>query len=126
MKKHAAVAVAVTLLVCLASPIFAGGNEDDLKVIKRAVKGGSDSGSEKSARWFKVLVVDKKSGTEVLKLSLPIVIVRCLARSSKDRHVRMEGCDVDFAAALKELEELSPMTLLEIVDDEAIIKVWLE
>jgi hypothetical protein len=126
MKKHAAMAVAAALLICLASPVLAGGNEDDLKVIKRAVRGGPGDGPGKSVKWLKVLITDRKSGSETVKITLPISIAKIIARCTKDKHIHTCQGDVDIAAALKDLEELSPMTLLEIVDDDAIIKVWLE
>jgi len=126
MKKTAAIAAAVAVFICLAAPAFAGGEEDDLKVIKRAVKGGPDCAPGKSVKWFKVLVTDNRSGTEVVKLSLPIIIVRYLAHASKNGHMHTDRCDIDIAAALRELEELSPLTLLEIVDDDSTVKIWLE
>jgi len=126
MKKTAAIAAAVAVLICLVAPAFAGGEEDDLKVIKRAVKGAPEGTSGKSMKWFKVLITDNTSGTEVFKVTLPIIIVRYLARGSKDRHMHTDRCDIDIAAALRDLEELSPLTLLEIVDDESTIKIWLE
>jgi hypothetical protein len=38
----------------------------------------------------------------------------------------MDKADIDIAAALKDLREMSPMTLVEIVDDDAKVKIWLE
>ena len=126
MKKLAAIAAAAALLICLASPVLAGGNEDDLKVIKRAVKGGPDDGPGKSVKWFKVLITDRRSGSDTVRITLPISIAKILANCTKDKHLHTCKADVDIAAALRDLEDLSPMTLLEIVDDEATIKVWLE
>lgn len=126
MKKYAAWAAAVAVVVCLAAPVLAGRNEDDLKVIKRAVRGDSSCEPGRPAKWLKVLVIDHKSGTETLKLTLPISLAKLLADCDKDRHVHLDKADVDIASALKDLEELGPMTLLEIVDDETTIKIWLE
>lgn len=126
MKKYAAWAAAVAVMVCLAAPVLAGGNEDDLKVIKRAVRGDSSCEPGRPAKWLKVLVIDNKTGAETLKLTLPISLAKLLANCDKDRHVHMDKADVDIASALKDLEELGPMTLLEIVDDETTIKIWLE
>src|SRR4030042_1002761 len=111
--------------VYLAARCFAAGNEDDLKVIKKAVRGDSACEPGRAAKWFKVLVIDNKSGTETLKLTLPISLAKLLAACGKDKHVHMDKADVDIAAALKDLEELSPMTLLEIVAAEAPHTSWL-
>jgi hypothetical protein len=126
MKKYAAWAAAVAVMACLAAPVLAGGNEDDLKVIKRAVRGDSACEPGRPAKWLKVLVIDNKTGAETLKLTLPISLAKLLANCDKDRHVHMDKADVDIASALKDLEELGPMTLLEILDDETTIKIWLE
>jgi hypothetical protein len=67
-----------------------------------------------------------ESGTEVVKLTLPISLAKLLANCEKHRHVHTDKRDVNIAAALKDLKELRPMTLLEIVDDEATVKIWLE
>lgn len=126
MRKYAALAATLTFIVSLAAPVFAAGNEDDLKVIKRVVKGDQGGEPGRTAKWFKVLVTDNKSGKDIVKITLPISIARLLAHCRKDRHMHMDRADVDIAAALKDLEELSPMNLLEIVDEETTIKIWLE
>jgi len=126
MKKYAALAAAMAVIVYLAAPVFAAGNEDDLKVIKKAVRGDSACEPGRAAKWFKVLVIDNKSGTETLKLTLPISLAKLLAACGKDKHVHMDRVDVNVEAALKDLEELAPMTLLEIIDEETTIKIWLE
>ena len=126
MKKYAAIAAAVAVLIYLAAPVFAGGHEDDLKVIKKAVKGGHPGEPGRAVKWFKVLIIDNKTGTEIVKVSLPISMAKLLAHCAKDKHMHTDKADIDIAAALRDLEELSPMTLLEIVDDDATVKIWLE
>jgi len=126
MKRYAALAAAIAVFVCLAAPVFADGHEDDLKVIKRAVKGASAREPGRAVRWFKVLVVDNRSGTETVKITLPISVARLLAHCGKGKHACTERADIDIAAALKDLDELSPLTLLEIVDHDATVKIWLE
>ena len=126
MKRYAALAVALVVLVYLAAPVLAGGHEDDLKVIKKAVKGGHAYEPGKAVKWFKILITDNKSRTDIVKVTLPISMAKLLAHCAKDKHLHMDKADIDIAAALKDLEEMSPMTLLEIVDDGATVKIWLE
>jgi hypothetical protein len=126
MKRYTALAAALAIFVYLAVPVFAGGNEDDLKVIKRAVKGGHACEPGRAVKWLKILIIDHKSGTETVKITLPISMAKLLAHCARDKHVRTDKADIDIAAALKDLEDLSPLTLLEIVDDDATIKIWLE
>jgi len=126
MKRYAALAAALVVLVYLAAPVLAGGHEDDLKVIKKAVKGGHAYEPGKAVKWFKILITDNKSRTDIVKVTLPISMAKLLAHCAKDKHLHMDKADIDIAAALKDLEEMSPMTLLEIVDDGATVKIWLE
>jgi len=126
MRRYAALVAAVVVFSYLAAPILAGGHEDDLKVIKKAVKGGHACEPGKAVKWFKVLITDNKSGTDIVKVTLPISMAKLFAHCAKDKHLRTDKADIDIAAALKDLEEMSPMTLLEIVDDGATIKIWLE
>ncbi len=37
-----------------------------------------------------------------------------------------KNCDVDLKALFAELKKAGPMALIEIVDEGALIKVWLE
>jgi hypothetical protein len=126
VKRWAALAAAVVVFVYLAAPVLAGGHEDDLKVIKKAVKGAHTCESGRAVKWFKVLVTDNKSGTNIVKVTLPISLAKLFAHCAKDKHIHVDKADIDIAAALRDLEDMSPMTLLEIVDDDATVKIWLE
>ena len=127
MKRWAALAAAVVVFVYLAAPVLAGGHEDDLQVIKKAVKGGHHACEPgRAVKWFKVLITDNKSGTDIVKVTLPISMAKLFAHCAKDKHLHMDKADIDIAAALKDLREMSPMTLVEIVDDDAKVKIWLE
>ena len=126
MKRCAALAAVVVVFVYLAAPILAGGHEDDLTVIKKAVKGGHACEPGKPVKWFKILITDNKSRTDIVKVTLPISMAKLLAHCAKDKHLHMDKADIDVAAALKDLREMGPMTLIEIVDDDATVKIWLE
>lgn len=126
MKRGAVLAVVAVVFAYLAVPILASGYEDDLKVIKRAVKGDHGCEPGEAARWFKVLITDNKSGKDIVKVTLPISMAKLLAHCAKDKHLHTDKADIDVAAALRDLEEMSPMTLLEIVDDDVTVKIWLE
>jgi hypothetical protein len=125
MKKSAALTVVAAFVFFLAVPVLVSGNEDDLKVIKKAVRGSScDSG--KPMKRFRVLISDKKSGGDVVKLTLPISLRKMLCHGSKDGHRHAGHVDKHRLAAIKDLEKCLPLTLLEIVDDGAKVKIWLE
>jgi hypothetical protein len=126
MKRCALFVAVAVLFVYLAAPVFAAGHEDDLQVIKKAVKGGHACEPGRAVKWFKVLITDNKSGTDIVKVTLPISMAKLFARCAKDKHLHMDKADIDVAAALKDLREMGPMTLIEIVDDDATVKIWLE
>ncbi len=126
MKRWAALGAAAALVFCLAAPVFAAGEDDDLKVIKRAVKGGHACDPGKPMKWFRILVTDNESRTDIVKVNLPISLFKLLAHCSKDRHLHTGKADINVAAALRDLKNMSPIALLEIVDDGAKIKISLE
>jgi len=122
MKRWAALGVAAALALCLAVPGFAAGAEDDLEVIKKAVRGGCSGEPEKGLKWFKVLITDKESRRDVVKLNLPIFVAGTSGRCSTDKHQHHGKAE----AKARSLKKLGPLTLLEIVGDDAKIKIWLE
>ena len=126
MRRWTALAAALAFAFCLAAPVLAAGHEDDLKVIKRAVRGGPAGDPGKPVKWFKILITDNSSRTGVIKVTLPISLAKFLSHCSKGRHLHTEKGDIDLSAAMRDLEELTPLTLLEIVDGDATIKIWLE
>lgn len=126
MKRWTVLATVIVVLVYLAAPVLATGSEDDLRVIKKAVKGGHSFEPGRAVKWFKILVTDNKSGTDTVKITLPISMARLLAHCAKDKHMHTDKADIDIEAALRGLDDMSPMTLLEIVDDDATVKIWLE
>lgn len=131
MKKRiilAAVALAV-LTVMSARPARAGeDNKTDFQAIQKAVKKNPNYEPGKEAQWFKVLIIDTKTGQEKVKVTLPIGVIEALVACSGDKHIHMDDpkCDVDFKTLLQELKKAGPMALIEIVDEGEMIKVWLE
>jgi hypothetical protein len=121
MRRWTALASVLAFAVCLAAPVAAAGNEDDLTVIKRAVRGGHASAPEKGLKWFKVLITDGAS-SDVVKVNLPIFAIGPREHGPKDRHPRGEKGE----AKARNLKKLGPLILLEILGDDAKIKIWLE
>lgn len=122
MKRGTALAGILALTFALATPALAAGNEDDLTVIKRAVRGGHAEEPGQCLNWFKLVITDKSSRKDVVKVNLPIFVVGSSGHCSKDKH-QPRGKDHAGARGLK---KLGPLTLLEIVGDGAKIKISLE
>jgi hypothetical protein len=80
-------------------------------------------------QWFKVRVVDKASGRRKVTINLPLSLVRALGDETVDigcHHAgERERChDIRLSEVLRSLE--AGQELVEIEDDEATVKVWVE
>lgn len=135
-----------TLVVALAAPLLAERAEDDLQVVRRAVAGAqvaqATSAAEEPAapraetaprprpgdfRWFRVRIVEKGGKRGRVSVNLPLGLVRSLGddwpiggrdRSGKGRRGPTLG---DVLRALD-----SGQTLVEIEDDDASVRVWVD
>jgi hypothetical protein len=127
--KRTTIAIVAALAVCLlATPVLRAERGNDFQAIQKAVKQNPAYEVGKEVRWFKVLITDTKSGKDKLRITLPISVVELLVNCADEKHMNFkdEGCGVDFKALFAELKKVGPMALIEIMDDDALIKVWLE
>ncbi len=130
MKRTTIVIMALFALGALAAPAVAA-NSKDFKVIQNAVKRAP--AAEKGERgnevtWFKVLIQDTRSSEARVKLTLPIALIEVLLACGDGRrfHVDDDHCEIDLRAVWNALKKAGPLALVEIKDDGAVIKVWLE
>jgi len=154
MKQWAAVMVALGLAVTAGAGLAASG-EDDLAIVKKAVASPNPAraraaGAAASAhattsesrvvaqavrtgrepQWFKVRVVDRGTGRKKVTINLPLSLVRALGDDTIDWGCRngegdREKChSVRLSEVLRSLE--AGQELVEIEDDEATVKVWVE
>jgi len=128
MKKFAVWTLAVFMLGCFAAPVVKVEKKDDLQAIKKAVKENPAYEAGKDVKWFKVLVTDAKTNKDKVRITLPIAIVEAFLRVADNKHIRMnrEDCDIDIEALFAELKKVGPMSLIEVMDKDEIVKVWLE
>lgn len=127
MKRAALAILAVFCLGVLAAPALAANNRD-FKSIQKAVKQNPAYEEGKEVRWFKVLITDGKTGNAEVKVTLPIALIEIILNCADTRHVKIDDgkCDIDLKALWAELKKAGPMALIEVQEDGAIIKVWLE
>jgi hypothetical protein len=125
--------VAILVFIALAfSPLFANpltaDSRDDFQVIKKAVKENPNYEQGKEVKWFKVLVTDAKTNKDRVRVTLPISLVELFLKCSQDKHLRIhdEECNIDLKELFTELKKLGPMVLIEVFDEDEIVKVWLE
>jgi hypothetical protein len=80
-------------------------------------------------QWFKVRVVERGTSRKRLTINLPLSLVRALGDETIDLGCRGEGVrdrcrSVQLSEVLRSLE--TGQELVEIEDDEATVKVWVE
>lgn len=85
--------------------------------------------SGREPQWFKVRVVERSTGRKKVTINLPLSLVRALGDDTIDWGCRAEAgrerCHtVRLSDVLRSLE--AGQELVEIEDDEATVKVWVE
>ena len=81
-------------------------------------------------QWFKVRVVDRVTGRKKVTINLPLSLVRALGDDTIDWGCRSGDGDRDKCHTVRLSEVLRSLEagqeLVEIEDDEATVKVWVE
>ena len=81
-------------------------------------------------QWFKVRVVDRGTGRRKVTINLPLSLVRALGDDTIDWGCRSGDGDRDKCHSVRLSEVLRSLEtgqeLVEIEDDEATVKVWVE
>jgi len=128
MKKTAIAVLAVVALTFLAAPVLRAAATNDFQAIQKAVKQNPAYEEGKEVKWFKVLITDTKTGKDKVRVTLPLALIEALIKCADDKDMKFkeQGCDVDLKVLFAELKKVGPMALIEIMDEGALIKVWLE
>lgn len=128
MKKLIVSFLAVVMLTGLAGSLAAAGIQNDFQAVKKAVKENPVYESGKEVKWFKVLVTDAKTNKDKVRITLPISLVEVFVKCAENKHVRMnrQDLDIDIGELFAELKKLGPMALIEVYEENEIVKVWLE
>ncbi len=126
-KKVLTAGLLVAFLYLTAGPSLAL-DKDDYQVIKKAVQENSKGQSAGEAKWFKVLVIDKTSGQEKVKVTLPISLVEILMSCAENKDFKMEGRDdsLKIKDLMDQLKKAGPMAIVEVNDEDEMVKIWLE
>ena len=128
MKKTSIAVLTVLAVAFLSVPALRAQNHDDFQAIQKAVKQNPAYEEGKEVKWFKVLITDTKTGKDKVRITLPLAVIEILVNCSDDKPMKLKehGCDIDFKALFAELKKVGPMSLIELVDEGELIKVWLE
>ena len=128
MKKTILAALAILAVMFVAAPALKAGHGNDFQAIQKAVKQNPSYEKGRAVTLFKVLVTDARTGRETVRITLPISLVEALINCADGKHMHFddERCDVDLKALWADLKKAGPAALIEIKDEDALIKVWLE
>ncbi len=122
--------VLLTFALSLAPAHFLAAEDavnSDLQAIKKAVKENPNVKPGQEVKWFKVLITDTKTQKDKVKITLPVSLIELVLEAEHD-HFRIDRdeYDVDVREIFRELKKAGPMALIEICEDDEIIKVWFE
>ncbi|MDY0296057.1 MAG: hypothetical protein RB296_01960 [Acidobacteriota bacterium] len=91
---------------------------------------GSLSAASKSGvdeRMIRLLVVDKASGKEEVKLTFPVALLEWAGTCCKEEKIQLsEKCRVSLKQLLDMLQKSGNQTLLEVDEESKRIKIWFE
>lgn len=123
MKKNVMVVMIIITAFMLATlPVF-GDSAQDYKVIKKASKDKKNG----DLNFLKLTVYDTKAKKNKVKITLPLALVEMLADCEEDAKILDKTkTDLDLKKILSLLKKNGPMTLIEIEEDDQVVKIWLE
>ena len=103
-------------------------SDDDFQAVKKAVKDNPQYDPGKEAKWFKVLVTDTRTNKDKVKITLPISLVELFMKCADNKNLRIDRdeYDIDLKELFAELKKVGPMALIEVYEEDEIVKIWLE
>ncbi|MCP4153923.1 MAG: hypothetical protein GY757_39720 [bacterium] len=122
MKKNLILVIFIIATFMLTSLPAMASSADDYKVIKKAFKGKKGG----NVQWFKLSVYDKKLKKTTVKITLPLAIIDLLEGCKGDIVDLKDKCDVDLKQIVKALKQHGPMTLVEVDEEDSLVKIWFE
>lgn len=128
MKKITASVLAVMVLSFVSMNFLSAEDASTIQAIKKAVKENPRYNAGSEVKWFKVLITDTRTKKDKVKITLPISLIELIAKHSNEKNLKVnrDEYDIDLKELLAELKKLGPMALVEICEDDELVKVWLE
>ncbi len=127
MRRTALVILGIFCLGILAAPAIAV-NHNDFKAIQKAVKKNPAYEPGREAKWLKILITNSRDKAERVSVTLPLALIELVLGCTDSRHFKVDegDCEIDLKALFADLKKAGPAALIEIRDDGALIKIWLE
>ena len=128
MKKVTALILGILILNIIANGILHAERDDDIQAIKKAVKENPQYKRGTEAKWFKVLVTDIRTKKNKVKITLPVSLIELIMKFTDYNHLRVnrDEYNINLKELFVELKKLGPTALIEVYEDEEVVKIWLE
>ncbi len=128
MKRLTVFVLAFILMGFISMGVTFADSDDDFQAVKKAVKDNPQYDPGKEAKWFKVLVTDTRTNKDKVKITLPISLVELFMKCTDDKNLKIDRdeYDIDLKELFAELKKVGPMALIEVYEDDEIVKIWLE
>ena len=128
MKRITVLVLALIMVGFFSAGLVLADSDDDLQAVKKAVKENPQYDPGKEAKWFKVLVTDAQTKKDKVKITLPISLVELFMKCTDNKNLRIDRdeYDIDLKELFTELKKVGPMALIEVYEDDEIVKIWLE
>jgi len=128
MKKAAIVVLVVVVVSLILAGILLAGEDFDIQSVKKAVKTNPAYRAGQEVRYFKLLITDNRTKKHKVQMTLPVSLIEIFMKCTKNEDLNVE-CDdyqLDIKELLAELKRAGPMSIIEIVGEEATLKIWFE
>jgi len=128
MKKITVTVLTVLVLSLVSVNFLSAEDTSSIQAIRKAVKENPMYNAGSEAKWFKVLITDTRTKKDKVKITLPISLVELFIKCSHEKNLRVNrhDYDLDLKELFTELKKIGPMALVEICEDDELVKVWLE
>lgn len=122
MKKNYVLVMVMMVTFLAAAFLVMGSSDEDYKVIKNAVKVSSSG----EVTWIKISIFDKKANKETVTVKVPFALLEMFTEGKDDLKIKEKCGDVDFKKVIEILKKSGPTTLIEVDEENELIKIWLE
>jgi hypothetical protein len=128
MKLTAKIVVGIMAAALLSGALAAADRTEDFKTFQKAVKANPSYEPGREIKWFKIEVTDARTRKSKVRITLPIALVDIALKCVDNSRIHLDDsdCDIDIKALWREMKKAGPMFLIEISEDDELVKVWFE
>jgi hypothetical protein len=119
------VLIILSAFLIFSAGLVAADSNDDYRVIKNAIK--KTQAKSSSVLYFRILVKDSRTGKKKVRIKLPLNLIEFfIDKLDDDISIRRYGKKIDFKTVLQLLKKNGPQTLVEVTEEDHIVKLWIE